>query len=137
PYSAGPCELALVGQVADGGACTTLDIDLDLSECARSSRCDTSLTCPGVCRPNVKVGQPCDFSTRCERGTYCGALHPGDPQTCVSIAGPGETCDATHSLPLGRQLFPVGSADVCVEGYHCDLDRAVCVPEAADDPCKR
>ena len=135
-YSAGPCELALVGQVADGGACTALDVDLDLSECARTSRCDTSMTCPGVCRPNVKLGQPCDPSTPCARGTYCGALHAGDPQTCVAIGGPGQSCDTSYGAPT-RLLDPVGSADVCVEGYHCDLAQAVCVPEAPEDPCKR
>jgi hypothetical protein len=140
PYSAGPCEMALVGQVADGGACTTLDIDLDLSECARTSRCDTSLTCPGICRPNIKVGQPCDSSTPCERGSYCGALHAGDPPTCLAVGGPGQSCDATYSTTprlVGSPGPLVGSADVCVEGYHCDLASAVCVPETSVDPCKR
>jgi len=140
PYSAGPCEGALVGQVADGGACTTLDVDLDLSECARSSRCDTSRTCPGVCRPNTRVGQPCDSSTPCERGTYCGALHAGDPRTCLAIGGPQQSCDPTYSTtlrPAGAPPPMVGSADPCVEGYHCDLTQSVCVAEAVDDPCKR
>jgi len=137
PYSAGPCEAALIGQVADGAACVPLDLDLDLTECARTSRCDTSMTCPGICRPNVVVGQPCDASTPCERGAYCGALHAGDPRTCVAIGGPGESCDATHAptVVLGEPV--AGSADSCVEGYHCDLDRAVCVPDSPEDPCKR
>ena len=131
PASAGPCEGALVGQVADGQACVVVDDALELSECGRASRCDQRLTCPGVCRPNTKIGEACDSQTPCQRGSFCGRLHPEDTSTvCRAIAGPGESCDTTYSST-------VGSADVCAEGYHCDLSKAICVKDDALDPCRR
>ena len=53
----------------------------------------------------------------------------------MGTGGPGQSCDPSFAWPTDRDLR-VGWSDSCVEGYHCDRDRAVCVPVSPIDPCK-
>jgi|GEM_PF-2936372 len=84
-FDAPGCVDVLVGQVPEGGACSTHVV------CAGrpDTYCSIAASCPGVCARKLTVGQPCEYGTLCAAGLTCG---DGGCKPVVS-AGAGEACD--------------------------------------------
>lgn len=131
------CEAVLPGVVEANGAC------FENGECKTGLFCDTSATCPGVCKPRVAIGQPATTSEQCvpegfvseglcaarvALGQSCAALTPtGQRRECVaggfcnsssicvaqSLAGQGEDCDDVYP-PCAAGLACAGGSQGCV-----------------------
>jgi hypothetical protein len=123
------CLAALVGQVADGGACY-------LTEDCRTGYCDsTGATCPGTCRPYAQAGQgcaaaPCAVGLACQGGTCRVPSGPGGPCPC----GNGLWCDLSGGQPGVCRLAQTSGAcnpaivGQCDVGYACAEITSACLP---------
>ena len=100
------CALVFTGAVATGGACAAA------VDCAGAHvRCDTSATCPGVCKdvsvPGGSCAGPDDCTSNfCDNGT-CG------PPTVSAVASLGQSCAGNF---------------VCDRGLACDTGTQLCRP---------
>lgn len=111
------CNAMFTGTVAAGGACY---VDL---ECTEGHYCDDSSTCPGICTPQVGVGETASRSSACETGLY---LYWSN-DTCQAPVAAGASC-----APLPGAFDP----QECVAGHFCDSDTELCTPNrAAGEAC--
>jgi hypothetical protein len=104
------CDAALTGNVGPGGACTSE------MECRSDTQgCDTSMTCPGTCRPLSDVSESCYGQSDCLPGLYCDFNYL--PNTCQPRLSAWATC-ASGDPP-----------ERCADGYFCGFDGAQrCIP---------
>lgn len=144
------CDKALAGQVPLDGECGN-NID-----CQPGAYCDTSGdACPGTCRPQIPVGEPCPVSNEdaCVDGLECFK------GTCVELPGAGEPCGGgtAPDCELGTLCLNADEGEgqcvviddlfrslegqscnlqlgpLCAEGLYCAVtsnDSGQCVPPA-------
>jgi hypothetical protein len=128
-------------------------------ECGAGLACDTSVACPGLCRPLARLDEPCRTNNQCDSrdGLYCklivddagtetgrcATLLPiGAACTRADTCEPGAMClgDACRRLSdvfTAREGFACGYADgssLCVPGLFCEFagfgfGQATCVQE--------
>lgn len=119
-------------------------------DCVTTAYCDTSATCPGICRPLIPPGAACDpAGAGCEPGSVCfgkncTALLSADAG-CFPLltppCGPGLGCVSGHCAP---QLTTDGGCTgligtECAPRYSCvgsGFSPHTCQPaKDAGDPC--
>ncbi len=100
------CDAVIPGLVQDGGAC------FSTGECTTGLYCDTSTTCPGVCKPHVAIGQPATLSEQCVPEAFVAG------GVCVARVALGQSC----ASPAGQQRLE------CVAGGRCDSS-SICVAQ--------
>lgn len=94
-----PCDEALVGTVAPGGACALNE------ECSGDSYCRIEAACPGTCQARVSSGAPCSADDACQAGLRCfdGA--------CQAAAGEGAACGGPSGIECAGGLVCIGAQD--------------------------
>jgi len=100
------CRNAIVGTVANGGACYTA---LDCS----AGSCDTSSACPGACVAFIAVGQSCAAPN--------------------SMCAPGLICDGASTTCKAQSA--AGGACPCQAGTYCDGTSQLCIAKKTSGAC--
>ncbi len=95
------CDLAAVGSVQRGDACTT-DV-----ECAGDSICQFADSCPGTCTAKLNAGDSCSGDDQCKDGLVCS----DDTGRCVAPAEEGEDCEGGVAPVCTDNLFCIGAND--------------------------
>lgn len=113
----GPCREAVVGGVAEGGACHELLVLPYLSDCAPGAFCRLDATCPGTCQAYGKDGGSCD------RGHPCAPALTCDSGTCKPLAAGGATCTQPSQLVYLPRIDVVYT---CEEPFVCTGSPATC-----------
>ncbi|WNG48115.1 hypothetical protein F0U60_31225 [Archangium minus] len=133
---------ALAPQVAEGGSCGG---NMDCQD----GWCDTSASCPGVCKRYVPAGSGCDGSVPCQPGSTCSL------NVCRAYANLGESCAwgvrcapeanaacVNNVCVVRKEAGACASADECAPGQACvKLESGATAPRECrparglDEPC--
>ena len=125
----GACAFALVPQVPLAGACSAINPDYGMTECAGGGYCDEGgvlYSCSGTCKSLLDVGAACTLNgQQCKSGTTCNATILASGQ-CVSKVGAGQSCEG----PGGPECL---SPTRCVGGSATVA--GVCQTPPTSGPC--
>lgn len=114
-----PCLDLFEGTADLGDSC------LRHEECAGDAYCAYEEACPGTCAEQVDVGDPCNVSEQCDKGSYDAAVC--SEGTCFGITfEPGnEVGDDCGRRPIDTPNE--GTYAFCEAGTFCDNETEKCV----------